>query len=103
MDYSYYHCGLETSSNVRAFEPLGSSVVSAPRIVVRVHNWPEFNRTMEDPPQNSPNVSLGAVVLGFAAHRGGWLIHFRDNLIPRVAFWPLVTLFLFTVTFVTFY
>lgn len=42
-------------------------------------------------------------VLAFASHRGGWLIHFRDNLIPRVAFWPLLTLFLFTVSFVSFY
>ncbi len=42
-------------------------------------------------------------VLGFAAHRGGWIIHYRDNLIPRIAYWPLVTLFLFAVTFVTFY
>lgn len=42
-------------------------------------------------------------VLGFAAHRGGWIVHFRDNLIPRIAYWPLVTMFLFGVSVVTFY
>lgn len=46
-------------------------------------------------------VSLNA--LAFAAHRGGPLVHFRENLLPRVMFWPIVTGYGFVTAWLTFY
>ena len=46
-------------------------------------------------------VTVNALV--FAAHRGGGLVHFRENLLPRVMFWPLITGYGFIITFLTFY
>lgn len=46
-------------------------------------------------------VTLNALM--FAAHRGGGFIHFRENLLPRVMFWPLITGYGFIITFLTFY
>lgn len=48
-------------------------------------------------------IAIALNALAFAAHRGGGLVHYRDNLLPRVAFWPLITGYLFTVTFLTFH
>jgi hypothetical protein len=46
-------------------------------------------------------VSLNALL--YASHLGGGFIHFRDNLIPRVMYWPLITGALFAVTWIAFY
>ena len=46
-------------------------------------------------------VTINAIV--YAAHLGGGFIHFRENLIPRVAYWPMNTTFLFIVTWLSFY
>ena len=40
--------------------------------------------------------------LAFAGHRIG-VVQYRDNLLPKVAFWPFLTGYLFIATFVTFH
>ena len=48
---------------------------------------------------------LGVTInaISYAAHVGGGFIHFRENLIPRVSYWPINTGFLFAVTWLSFY
>ncbi len=46
-------------------------------------------------------VSVNAIL--FAANLGGPLIHARDNLIPRVIYWPAITGIMLLITWVVFY
>ncbi len=46
-------------------------------------------------------VTINAIL--YAAHLGGGYIHFRENLIPRVSYWPMNTFFLFVVTWISFW
>ena len=46
-------------------------------------------------------VTINAIL--YAAHLGGGLIHFRENLIPRFAYWPMNTFFLFVITWISFW
>ena len=48
-------------------------------------------------------VAVSMNTLLYASHLGGGFIHFRDNLIPRVMYWPLITGALFAVTWIAFY
>ena len=48
---------------------------------------------------------LGVTInaIAYAAHVGGGFFHFRENLIPRVSYWPINSGFLFVVTWLSFY
>jgi len=46
-------------------------------------------------------VTINAIL--YAAHIGGPLIHFRENIIPRVSYWPVNGAFLFIVTWISFF
>lgn len=47
-------------------------------------------------------VAVSVNALLYASHLGGGFVHFRDNLIPRVLYWPLISGPLFAVTWVVF-